>query len=114
MTFFLGHGLEAGTWTFPPLSGFPYLLMISLGTLLAAEFTSQAKGRKGAGVLNPSPSDLLVHGGVVAPERVQQLVWSLVGGGRLLEGEVEAIGGEVGRHAPHGDADGLPPDGVPR
>ena len=81
---FYGHGLHQGVWNFPPLEGFAYTFMISLGTLLVAQATQAVKGPKGAGVLHPTPADLIVHGGVLAPERVQQVVWTVLAGVAFL------------------------------
>ncbi len=81
---FIGHGLIHGSWSFPPLGGFAATLLISGGTLLVAEGTSLTKGRKGSGVVHPTPSDLIVHGGVVAPERVQQVLWTVLGSAAFL------------------------------
>jgi len=38
-----------------------------------------ARGPKGAGEIRPRLSDLITMGGVVAPDRVQYLVWTIVG-----------------------------------
>jgi hypothetical protein len=81
---FYGHGLHQGQWNFPPLQGFASTFLISLVTLVGAQATASLKGQKGAGVVRPSPSDLIVHGGVLAPERVQQVVWTLLGGVAFL------------------------------
>jgi hypothetical protein len=81
---FYGHGLHQGLWNFPPLEGFAYTFMISLGTLLVAQTTQAVKGPKGAGIVRPTPADLIVHGGVLAPERVQQVVWVVLAGVAFL------------------------------
>jgi hypothetical protein len=75
---FFAHGIHQGDWNFPPLQGFAFTFLISLGTLLLAQATTAVRGSKGAGVVHPSASDLIVHGGVLAPERVQQVVWTLL------------------------------------
>jgi hypothetical protein len=77
---FLGRGWIEGVWNLPPLSGFAYTFLISLGTLVAGEVASAVRGVKGAGVISPSPSDLIMHGGVLALERVQQVMWTVVVG----------------------------------
>lgn len=77
---FFGRGFHEDTWMLPSLSGFAYTFMISLGTLLVAQGTSSAKGAKGSGLVNPSPSDLILHGGVLALERVQQVIWTVLTG----------------------------------
>jgi hypothetical protein len=48
-----------------------------LGTLIVAQATNSTKGSKGADEFQPSPSDLVLHGGVLALERVQQVLWTL-------------------------------------
>lgn len=75
---FIGRGIIQGIWEFIPLSGFAYTFLISLVTLVTAQATSNIRGSKGSGDVNPSWSDLVVHGGVVALERVQQVVWNLI------------------------------------
>ncbi|WP_335041692.1 hypothetical protein [Nostoc sp.] len=74
----IGRGLFRRTWEFIPLSGFGYTFLISLATLVTAQATSEIRGSKGSGEVNPGWSDLIVHGGVVALERVQQIVWNLI------------------------------------
>lgn len=75
---FIGRGIIQNIWEFIPLSGFAYTFLISLVTLVTAQATSNIRGTKGSGGVNPSWSDLVVHGGVVALERVQQVVWNLI------------------------------------
>ena len=77
---FLGRGWVEGVWGFPPLAGFAYTFLISLGTLVGGEVTNGVRGVKGAGIVSPSPSDLIMHGGVLALERVQQVMWTVVVG----------------------------------
>jgi hypothetical protein len=75
---FIGRGIIQNIWEFIPLSGFAYTFLISLVTLVTAQATSSIRGSKGSGDVNPAWSDLVVHGGVVALERVQQVVWNLI------------------------------------
>jgi hypothetical protein len=56
----------------------PGILAISASaTVLSVQITKQ-KGPKGAGEAHPSVKDLISAGGIVQPERVQLLVWTLV------------------------------------
>ncbi|MBD2196878.1 MULTISPECIES: hypothetical protein [Calothrix] len=75
---FIGRGIIQNIWEFIPLSGFAYTFLISLVTLVTAQATSNIRGTKGSGDVNPSWSDLVVHGGIIALERVQQVVWNLI------------------------------------
>jgi hypothetical protein len=80
MFLFFARGLIEDTWVYISLSGFAYTFLISLVTLVGAQATNVTKGVKGAGEVYPAVSDLIMNGGVLAPERVQQLVWTVVAG----------------------------------
>jgi hypothetical protein len=81
----LAHVLTQGNLTFPP---FPTNLSFLLGgaglTTLASSMLTQQRGPKGAGGTAPSFSDLLSSGGVLAADRAQFLIWTLVGVGGFL------------------------------
>jgi hypothetical protein len=81
---FVGRGATAGNWEFPPLNGLLGTLVISTVTLLGALATGAARGSKGSGAANPSTSDLIMHGGVIAPERIQQVLWTVLAGIAVL------------------------------
>lgn len=81
---FAAQGLVQNIWTFPSLEGFGATFLVSLGTLIAAQATSSVKGSKGAGEVHPSLADLFVHGGVMALERVQQVLWTIISVGMFL------------------------------
>lgn len=59
--------------------GLPALLGISAGTTVLAVGVTRAVGSKGAGPTQPSPADFISTGGLVASERFQFFVWTLVG-----------------------------------
>jgi hypothetical protein len=59
----------------------PGLIAIGVGSSIGAQFISTLKGPKGSGTAEPSWSDLVTSGGLVAPERVQMFVWTLFGVG---------------------------------
>ncbi len=63
-----------------PLSNFTYTFLISLTTLVTAQAISTVRGSKGSGEVHPAWSDLVVHGGVIALERIQQLAWNAIVG----------------------------------
>ncbi|HVZ40285.1 MAG TPA: hypothetical protein VHI13_13480 [Candidatus Kapabacteria bacterium] len=76
---FISRALVEHIYEFPSLDGFAWTFLISLGTLLGAQATEQVKGAKGSGTGAPVLADLFMHGGVIALERVQQVLWTLVG-----------------------------------
>jgi hypothetical protein len=81
---FYSRGVVANDWNFPELSGAEIAFLISLGTLVGSIATTTIVGSKGAGDVRPSLRDLLVHGGVVALDRVQQLIWTFVAIGIMI------------------------------
>ena len=67
-------------WQLPNIpEGLPTLLGMSVGTTALAIGTSETRGCKGAGSVHPSLSDLVTTGGLLAPERVQFSLWTLLG-----------------------------------
>jgi hypothetical protein len=82
---FLCRILIQWEFTFPAIpSGWPTLLGISVGTTVAAVGITSNHGPKGAGPVSPSISDLICSGGLVASDRFQFFVWTLVGCGGFL------------------------------
>jgi hypothetical protein len=78
---FVARGMYvAQDWCFYDLSGSAYPLLISLGTLVGATWTTRIVGPKGSGDDHPALTDLFVHGGVIALDRVQQLAISVIAG----------------------------------
>ncbi len=57
----------------------PGIIFISAATSVAATGVTAARGPKGAGEVHPSLADFVTSGGLVAAERVQFFVWTLVG-----------------------------------
>jgi hypothetical protein len=69
-----------GSVAFPDIpDGLPTILLASAGTTVLAEGISNSKGNKGAGEIHPSLADFIAAGGVVAAERLQFVVWTIVG-----------------------------------
>ena len=67
-------------FTFPPIpEGLPTLLGVSAGTTVVATGITAQHGSKGAGAVHPSMADFISTGGVVAGERFQFFIWTLVG-----------------------------------
>ncbi len=74
-----------GSAVFPDIpSGLPGILLASVGTVVLSTGITSAKGDKGAGSPGPNLSDFIASGGVVAADRLQFAVWTLVGIGTFL------------------------------
>ena len=64
----------------PPVpAGLPGIVAIAAGTAVGAQVITGINGPKGAGQTKPSLADFVTTGDVVAAERVQFFVWTLVG-----------------------------------
>jgi hypothetical protein len=69
-----------GSAVFPDIpDGLPGIILASAGTAVLATGITSSKGTKGAGPVHPTLADFLTNGGVVAPERLQFVVWTVVG-----------------------------------
>jgi hypothetical protein len=67
-------------FTFPPIpEGLPTLLGVSAGTTVVATGITAQHGSKGAGPIHPSMADFISSGGIIAGDRFQFFVWTLVG-----------------------------------
>ena len=89
-------------WKFglPPIpDGLPTLLGISAGTTVAAIGITANRGSKGAGPMHPSFADFISTGGLVAGERFQFFIWTLVGCGGFLGVISLASRGRSGRRS---------------
>jgi hypothetical protein len=76
----------------------PGILAIGAGTAVGSQFVTSVRGPKGAGSESPSLGDFVTSGGVAAPDRVQMLVWTIVGVGafcvavlRYAPGTIETL-----------------------
>ena len=74
-----------GSAIFPDIPpGIPTILIASVGTVVLSNGITSAKGDKGAGAQGPNLSDFIASGGVVAPDRLQFAIWTVVGIGTFL------------------------------
>jgi hypothetical protein len=77
----MARSLVQGAFEFADIPDNLAMLMgISVGTSVAAVGVTSLAGNKGAGDVDPTPADLITSGGVVAPERLLHLLWTVVGG----------------------------------
>lgn len=70
--------VQGGQWPDIPET-LPAIIAVGAGTAIGAQFVTNVRGPKGAGAEEPSLGDLVTSGGVAAPERVQMLVWTIIG-----------------------------------
>ncbi len=90
------RGFVEQVWGFPLIGNGAYTFLISLGTLVTAQAAKKGMGSKGAGQINPSVSDLVVHGGVLALDRVQQVIWTAIAIGMFLQVSMTTAGAAGG------------------
>jgi hypothetical protein len=96
--------VQNGDW--PDIPGtLPGIIAIAAGTSVSSQFITVSKGSKGSGPIYPGFADLITSGGVVAPDRVQMLLWTFFGVGAFIVSIVHLYPGTV---------DSLPtiPDGL--
>jgi hypothetical protein len=77
---FLCRAFVQWNFTFPPIpEGLPTLLGVSAGTTVVATGITAQHGSKGAGPLQPTMADFISTGGIIAGDRFQFFVWTLIG-----------------------------------
>jgi len=75
--------VQHGIWPdIPP--NLPAVIAIAAGTSVSSQLITSSKGSKGAGALYPGFADFITSGGVVAPDRLQMLLWTLFGVGAFI------------------------------
>jgi hypothetical protein len=75
--------VQHGLWPdIPP--NLPGVIAIAAGTSVGSQLITSSKGSKGAGPLYPGFADFITSGGVVAPDRLQMLLWTLFGVGAFI------------------------------
>jgi len=62
----------------------PAIIAVAAGTAVGSQVITATKGAKGAGDEKPGFADLITSGGVVAPDRLQMLLWTLLGVGAFF------------------------------
>jgi hypothetical protein len=77
---FISKSAVQGSLVFPDIpEGLPGIILYSAGTSVLATGITSTKGSKGAGEVHPTLADFITSGGVVAPERLQFVVWTIIG-----------------------------------
>lgn len=76
-------GVQFQAW--PDVPGtLPAIIAVAAGTAVGSQVITATKGAKGAGDEKPGFADLITSGGVVAPDRLQMLLWTLLGVGAFF------------------------------
>jgi hypothetical protein len=70
--------VQGSSWPDVPVT-LPGVIVVAAGTAVGSQIVSTVKGSKGAGEERPSLADFVTSGGVVAADRVQMLLWTLLG-----------------------------------
>ena len=73
----------------------PGIIAVAAGTAVGSQLVSSTKGSKGAGDQHPSISDFITSGGVVAPDRLQMFLWTLIGVGAFFIAVIEQGPGTI-------------------
>lgn len=60
-------------------SSLPGIIAIGAGTAIGSQLVTSVRGPKGGGPERPSLADFVTSGGVAAADRIQMLLWTLVG-----------------------------------
>ncbi len=75
--------VQFASWPDVP-STLPGIIAVAAGTAVGSQLITSAKGSKGAGEEAPSFADFITSGGVVAADRLQMLLWTLLGVGVFI------------------------------
>jgi len=70
--------IQGESWPDIP-DGLPAVIAMGAGTAVGAQIVQNTSGPKGGGAETPNAGDFVTSGGVAAPERVQMLVWTIIG-----------------------------------
>jgi len=76
-------------------STLPGIIAVAAGTAVGSQVITSTKGAKGAGDEKPSFADFITSGGVVAPDRLQMLLWTLFGVVAFLEATLQQGPGTI-------------------
>lgn len=81
----IARSLVQGNFEFADIpENLPGIIFVAASTSVLAIGITSAKGSKGAGEQRPSLADFVTSGGVVAAERIQFLIWTLIGVGAFV------------------------------
>lgn len=73
----------------------PAIIGMGAGTFVAAQVVTNVRGPKGSGTEKPNLGDLIMSGGVAAVDRVQMLLWTVVGAAIFCRAVLRNAPGEI-------------------
>lgn len=73
----------------------PAIIGIGAGTFVASQVVTNIRGPKGSGTERPNLGDLVMSGGVAAVDRVQMLLWTIVGAAIFCRAVLRYSPGEI-------------------
>jgi hypothetical protein len=73
----------------------PAIIGIGAGTFVASQVVTNVRGPKGSGTEKPNLGDLIMSGGVAAADRVQMLLWTVVGATIFCRAVLRYAPGEI-------------------
>ncbi len=82
------------TWPDVP-ANLPGIILVAAGTAIGSQIVTATRGSKGAGDQHPSLADFVTSGGVVAPDRMQMLLWTLLGIGMFVYAVLQMAPGTI-------------------
>jgi hypothetical protein len=86
--------VQFATWPDVP-STLPGIIAVAAGTAVGSQLITSSKGSKGAGEEAPSLADFITSGGVVAADRLQMLLWTLLGVGTFFYAVLQLAPGNI-------------------
>jgi hypothetical protein len=87
--------VQGAAWPEIP-NNLPGIIGIGVGTAVGAQVATNIRGPKGSGTERPSLGDFVMSGGVVAADRVQMLVWTVLGVGIFCVSVLKYSPGDLG------------------
>ena len=86
--------VQGAEWPQVP-DNLPGIVGIGIATTVGAQVATNIRGPKGSGTQLPNLGDFVMSGGVVAPDRVQMLVWTLLGVGIFVVAVAQHLPTEI-------------------
>ncbi len=86
--------VQSAGWPDVP-STLPGIILVAAGTAVGSQIVTSTKGSKGSGEENPSIADFITSGGVVAADRLQMFLWTILGVGAFIYAVMQLAPGTI-------------------